>query len=320
MLYTLEDIKEENDRTLTKGKIYTIEQRGREEEIIKIDDNPYRDEKGNVILPFILFSKEQSISQLLDFTTGNDLRDANINIAINMIHLNALLKYQSYKQVWLKTSKKNQFPDKMQFGPTSIFTIWGEDNAGSATGDIGTLDLQSAIDRVWGVIKDRAKIVLAQYGFDVEAFERSGSPTSGFHLKIKKEAILEKREDQLPVYRNREKEIFKISRIVWNYHNPNEKIDIKSKHKIDFGEITFPKSIDEEAKEFEFLKRNNVKTDIDLIIDDNPDLTREEAMEIFEKNKAFNSANQVVFTPTVQPNNKEKDNDKKKGQSVPIVK
>jgi hypothetical protein len=57
----------------------------------------------------------------------------------------------------------------------------------------------------------------------------------------------------------------------------------------------------EEALEFEFLKRNNASSDIDLIMSRNPDLTREQAEERYIANKAFNERNKVTINRLTQP-------------------
>jgi hypothetical protein len=52
-------------------------------------------------------------------------------------------------------------------------------------------------------------------------------------------------------------------------------------------------SPEEKEQAFAFLKRNNAKTDIDLIKADNPDLNDDEALALYTKNKAFNTANAI---------------------------
>ena len=91
--------------------------------------------------------------------------------------------------------------------------------------------------------------------------------------------------------------------VVWNEHNPDKLIDIKSKLRIDFGEIEFPLSMDERGRDISVNVMNNIKTPIDYIMDDNPDLTREEAEKKFTENKAFNEAQKAVIVPAQQPGN-----------------
>ena len=99
-----------------------------------------------------------------------------------------------------------------------------------------------------------------------------------------------------------EKKTFEIERIIWNHHNSGKKISMDSKLMVDFVEPQFPKSPDEKAKEFMFLKENNIITDIDLMMSKNPDLTREQAIEQLEKNKIINGVGEEeALAPVQQP-------------------
>ena len=302
-LYTLEDVQVDNDGStvrIQQGKIYTYKKVNGQELLIGEEDIPYRDVDGNVLLPFVLTSKSYPINSLLDFTTGNDLRDLNINVALLMTHQNALQKYQSYLQIWLKVQNIKNLPKKQAIGPAKILGIpVGDDDIG----DVGVLDLQAKIKEHQEVIEKRITMALTNYGISPQNFTLSAAPQSGFSMQMSNIAKLEAREDQLPIYRNIEKKLFKITRSIWNYHNPGKKINEKARLKIDFAEVVFPQSPDEKEKEFAFLKRNNAKTDIDLIMENNPDLTRDDAIKEYAENKAFNQANTTGVTsePAGQP-------------------
>jgi len=303
-LWTLEDIdmpivdeKGIMTEKAIKGYVYELRQIGEEEQIVHKEENPYRDPDGKVILPFILYSKNYAVRQLLDFTTGNDLRDLNMNVAVNMVHINALFKYQSYKQMVLRVGDPTAVPKNFQLGPAEIAII-GDEN-----GDMSVLDIQTNINILWETLQKRIVTVLSQYGISPENFTLSGTPQSGFSIKMNNIAKLEYREAQIPLYRKYEQKRFDVIRAVWNEHHPvdSEKISDRARFKIDFAEIQFPLSPDEKSKQFMFLKQNNAKTDIDLIMEINPDLTEEEAKIVYEKNKAFNEANRVMLQPAQQP-------------------
>lgn len=291
VLYTIEDYEENKDDEVIKyqkGYIYTYEQqvggKDYEERLLSKEENPYRDIDGNVILPFVLFSKTFPIYRLLDFTTGNDLFDANLSTAMNLIHLNELIKYQTHIQLWMVVADKSAEPKKKKLSAKDIMVIRSKNGIGS----VGTIDLQSAIDKLWNVIKERIVSVLSNYGISPQNFTMSGQPASGFAIMLDNRALLEMREDAIPIYREKEKELFGVMQSVWNYHNPDKMINVKSEFKIDFGEVTFPQSVDEKSRSMTVLMRFNVKTPLDYIKEDNPDLTDEAAMRVFQKNKAIN--------------------------------
>lgn len=304
-LWVIEDvprlgiIEDGSDDVIEGGFIYTIEHTGDLERITKKEPIPYKDKEGKPILPFVLFSKEYPVDNLLDFTTGNDLRDLNINVAILMVYLNTVEKYQSFKQVVMNTDDPESIPNDISISPSEILINPTKEGGGS----VQVLDLQADTKIKFDLIKERIMTTLSTYNISPENFTMSASPQSGFALKISNIGKIESREAQVPMYRVREKEVFEKERIIWNHHQPTKKINENAELMIDFAELDFPKSPDEKAAEFTFLKSHNAKTEIDLIMSLNPDLTEEQAKDRWEENKAFNQASQPQFglTPPEQP-------------------
>ena len=94
-------------------------------------------------------------------------------------------------------------------------------------------------------------------------------------------------------------ELFELTKIIYNYETNGKKIS-DGTFVVDFAEISYPKSITEEIADFEFQKRNNVVSSIDLIMQENPDLTREQAMRKYNENKMLNQTF-VTIQPAQQP-------------------
>jgi hypothetical protein len=310
----LSEMLQNDDLThLEGGYVYTVKPVGEIETIVDKREIPYKktvtrnDPLTNksktietTVLPFVLYSKSYPVDELLDFSTGNDVRDLNVNVAILMIWVNQLAKFQSFKQIVFNTDNPEKIPDGMRVGPDDIMINPTKEGDGS----VQVLDLQTKILDQFKLIKERIMTVLAGYGISPENFSMSASPQSGFALKISNIGKLEARENQIPGYAYSEKELFDIERTVWNYHRPKEKISEESELVVDFAEVTFPKSSKEKAEEFNFLQAHNVVTEIDLIKSKNPDLTNEQALKLYMKNKAFNDANRpepVQMNPIRQP-------------------
>jgi hypothetical protein len=316
--YELGMIENEDVERLEGGYVYTIKPLGDVETIIDKKPIPYTAEvtttvdgkdvtETKTILPFVLYSKHYPVDELLDFSTGNDLRDLNVNAAILMIWINQLAKFQSFKQIVFNTDDPEKIPDGMAIGPDEILINPTKEGEGS----VQVLDLQTRVIDLFKLLQDRIMGVLAGYGISPENFTMSASPQSGFALKISNIGKLEAREQQIPGYTLSEKELFDVERSVWNYHKPSNKISEDAELKVDFAEIEFPKSPKEKAEEFNFLQAHNVVTEIDLIMKNNPDLTEEQAEQVYAENKAFNDANRpepVQLNPMKQPNNQPPNN------------
>jgi hypothetical protein len=317
VVWTKKDIKNtgiiengKDNETLEGGKVYTVKPYGDErEEIVEVKDNPYIDDDGEYVLPFVLFNRIYPVYTLLDFTSGNDLKDLTVNIAILLVWLNSVEKYQSFKQIVINTDDPDSIPKNITFGPNDVIVNPTKEGGGS----VEVLDLQADITNKFNVIKERIVNVLSGYGISPQNFTMSASPTSGFALKISNIGKLEYRESQLPMYRQKEKELYDIEKVIWNYHKPSEKIDEDAKLETDFSEVEFPKSPDEKIKKDEFDLRHNQTTEVKILQRDNPDLTEDMSKEMYMENKTFNEANAfqpVQMNPIQQPgtNNAQKNN------------
>ena len=244
----------------------------------------FKDKNGFAVLPFVFFPKTTPIRSLVDYTTGNDLWDGNLNTAINMIHLNQLIKYQSYKLIAITTSSPTAFQGDLSLDPQTILKLYDPDG----NTDVEVLDTQTSILDIWQVIRERIITIFASSNIPPNAMRLSGSPESGYKVHLDKQGLIEMREDDIQIYRTKEKELFNIIRIVNNVHN-KLKINEEAVFKIDFAEITPPESPEDKAKADTVQIMNNTKTPIDFIMRDNPDLTRDEATIVFNNNKAINS-------------------------------
>ncbi len=318
-VYTFDDISAEGiiengqATRLEAGKIYHIQPNGNDEKIIMTEDNPYKDEDGKPLNPFVIFDKEYPVGERFDFSTGNDLRDLNINIALLLVYINSAEKYQSFKQIVAIVKDKKNIPNPLRLDPAAALILEGDEGF---TPSVNTMDLQLDIKQKIENLKDRIFNCLAGYGISPENFQMSASPQSGFALKISNIGKLEAREAQIPQYRRGERKLFDVTRIINNAHN-TEQISMSAKFSIDFADPDFPMSPDEKIKKDEFELKHNIKTDIDLIKEDNPDLTDEQAERKYRENKAVNEANKPIIglAPIQQPggNNGMQDNEEEEG-------
>lgn len=299
-LYTLENYDDTSEQ-YTKGMIYVFEKTKNGEKIIDSYESNYKNKNGFPVLPFVLTYLNYPVTTLLNFTAGNDLRDANIDTALNMIHLKNLIKYQSYKQIIFSGTDPDGLPEKIYGGPSTAIRLW--DRNGNATASL--LDLQTNIENLWRVIKEDIALVLAQYNIKPSNFELSAQPESGFSAMMSNYDKLEFRQSQISYYRDFENQLFELTKIIYNADSGKpDRMNINSKLSIDFAEIEFPMRADEKMKNIEFEKQHNLITDIDIIKDKNPDLTDDEAMKKYNENKAINQREKVAVQSIQQPGQK----------------
>lgn len=296
-LWTLED-KDSISGEYLKSFVRTYNKKDGEMVEVKKEDNLYFDQDGFPVLPFVFFPNKTPHSTLTDYTSGNDVYDANMNVALNYVHLNELIKYQSYKQIFVKASDATSFPSSWNLDPQSVIALTDTDN----NTDIGTLDLQSDITKIMELIRDRIIMVFSQVGIPPSAIQLSGTPESGIAIRLDKQSLMEFREDDIEIYREKEKALFEVVRIINNFHN-TEKISEDAEINIDFAEITFPTTRQEEAAADALEIQNNSLTGWQILQRKNPDLTDDQAKEKYQENKDFNSNQLGGLSEIEQPKN-----------------
>jgi predicted ribosome quality control (RQC) complex YloA/Tae2 family protein len=110
---------------------------------------------------------------------------------------------------------------------TSLLII-GDDS------ETGAIDLQVNFKGIDDTIKESLNAFLNTYGLTADSF--SALEVSGKALEIKNRALKEIREDQIEIFRQSEKELFNLIRIVNNYHSKSQ-ISDKLEFKIDYAEM-----------------------------------------------------------------------------------
>lgn len=310
-LWTLEDYESnEYDESgaahstfFKSGKLYTMK-RVNGQDVLADEgvDIQYKDARGSLVLPFVIFWKKYPVNSLIDHTSGTDLRDATIRLGVNISHYQYLMKFQSYKVGQISTRDKSKLQAQLTLDPGYLYI--NEDSEGTARG-LEVVDFTADLTQIWTTIEKGVTMFLSNYFISPANFTLSGSAQSGYAMEISNSAKLDFRKDQIEIYREREKALFDMTRIVWNTDGVNadgfKPIRMDAEFSIDFAEITFPKSPSELADEFTFLKLQNVVTPIDLIMARNPDLTREQAEERYRMNKAFNASQNVSLAAPMSP-------------------
>lgn len=103
--------------------------------------------------------------------------------------------------------------------------------------------------------------------------ESGGNSPSGEALRILEIENLESRESDIPYFKEWEHSRFEIDRIILEKHGV---MSLSEDLSIDFGEVTYPMSIDQELKMLEWKMNNGIMTKKELLLYFNPDMSDEE--------------------------------------------
>uniref|UniRef100_A0A6M3MIR8 Putative portal protein n=1 Tax=viral metagenome TaxID=1070528 RepID=A0A6M3MIR8_9ZZZZ len=314
-IWTADDVDNKHNEILTndsitalkKGMVYTVKvnTNRQQEQVVKETANPYMNPDGTPCLPFVIYDRYYPVDQRFDFTTGNDLYDLTINTGVMMMLLNQLMKFQSFKQVAMTGIDTDSMPKEILIDPVQAIALGPNRQGQNPT--VSILDLQTDIDRFRKVVEARGITCLSGYGISPQNYTMSAQATSGYALQISNMGKMEAREDQIEMYRQREQELFQKERIIWNHHRPDKMIDVKAELTVDFVEPSYPKSPLEIAQEYKTLKEYNVITDIDIMLEHNPDMTPEEAEAKYYANKKINEKMRISLPPLEVKENNEPD-------------
>jgi hypothetical protein len=221
------------------------------------EDTPARYEagpnKGKTFIPIVTFHRQEPDFTFWDQDSGRDLYNAAIGVGCKMTLMDYYFKNASHKQVYMIGSNVN-VPANQVIDPMTVLTaMHGPDGSAS----IGVLDVQNRMTELIEGVKYHVNTIITTYGISPDSWNMSGSEVSGRALKIRSRALLEAREDQLPIYRQGETELFEKTRAINNNlagrvpEGWSEKIP-DGDFAVDFGEIEFP---DDPQVEFDMARQ-----------------------------------------------------------------
>ena len=103
--------------------------------------------------------------------------------------------------------------------------------------------------------------------------ESGGNSPSGEALRILEIENLESRESDIPYFKEWEHSRYEIDRIILEKHGV---MNLGEDLSIDFGEVSYPMSVDQELKMLDWKLANGIMTKKELLLYFNPDMSNEE--------------------------------------------
>lgn len=275
--------KDKNGQTGSWWVYYTPDQRRYLDASGREVENPFSDDLDTTnkygVIPVVPFFCVAPATGFWDLNWNRDAVRANFIIGVLNTYMNYLVKTQSFKQM-VFTGKIG--PDILNGISDPLFPISLPEKATAAT-----LDLNTQLNAIDQVIRGKVSAIANNYGISNENFTLTGDVASGFSLRVANRALEEIREADKTVVQQTEKQLFALMRIMNNAES-GEPIDEMLELKWNPGEIAYPPSMDEEQSRWDFEFKNGIKNAVDYLIDDDPDLSREEAMKLLERVKEEN--------------------------------
>ncbi len=256
---------------------------------IKFDDN------GNIleeivhnlgVLPFVFTHREEQLDSF--FVEGaSDLVSANEHINITMTEMQLGLRFQMFGQpvvTGLISDNAN-----VRAGSDEILTL----PEGSTYNIVSP---EGNVEAVIENIKWQIELVALNNHLFVTFAQSGGEVPSGISLMIKD---LERHEDFIDdkeLYRQYEKEFYKVEYALSQTNNLG--LPEVSQFKVDFSEVEYPMTTQDKIMLNEYKLKHNLTTQAQLLAEENKDLSISDAEQIIEANKSINEVEIVDDNPT----------------------
>jgi hypothetical protein len=240
-----------------------------EGKILMQEDNPYG------ILPFVFTHREDQIDSF--FVEGaSDIINCNEQVNIALTEMNLGMRFNMFGQPWVTGLNSDQ--SLVRTGSDTILDM-GEDGAYNITSPQG--NIMDAIQN----IKFQMELVALNNHLWITWAESGGEVPSGISLMIKDLDRKEDYFDDIALWRMYEKEWYDVERVIAEYNG----ISLPEEFGVDFQEVEYPKTIQDQIMRDEFDLKNNLTTHAKIMVRDNQDLSLNQAQAIIEDNKSVNS-------------------------------
>lgn len=248
-----------------------------EKYIIMNEDGDIQNEKDNPygILPFAFTHREDQIDSF--YVEGaNDIINCNEQVNISMTEMNLGLRFNMFGQPWVNGLNADQ--NMVRAGSNTILDM-GDDGAYNITSPNG--NIMEAIQN----IKFQIELVASNNHLWIQWAESGGEVPSGISLMVKDMERKEDYYDDVSLWRLYEKELYDIERTIAGYNG----ISLPEEFGIDFYEVEYPKTVQDQILKDEFDLNQNLITQAKIMVRENKDLSLQQAQSIIEENKAVNA-------------------------------
>ena len=230
--------------------------------------NPY----GTI--PFVFTHREDQIDSF--FVEGaSDIINCNEQVNIALTEMNLGMRFNMFGQPWVTGLRADQ--SMLRAGSNTILDM-GEDGAYNITSPSG--NIMEAIQN----IKFQMELVATNNHLWIQWAESGGEVPSGISLMIKDMERKEDYYDDIALWRMYEQDFYNVERVIAGYNG----IELPEQFGVDFEEIDYPKTVQDQILKDQFDIQNNLTTRAKIMVRDNKDLTVKQAQVIINENKSVN--------------------------------
>ena len=249
------------------------------------DDNPEMINPYGV-LPFVeCFRDGKPEFSYLDTNASNDLISTNLGINVAETNKNANVMFQSFGYLFVNGSGID--PDVIKVGQDKI-------NFLGVDGSISIVSPPNAIPALDESIQSSYKMLSQNYHLPI-SFVEGTTAASGVALKMRNIELTDERKSDVTRWRNVEMELFDLERLIIAIEMGQDAGDLEA---VDFAESVEILNDQEQREKWDWELSKGIIDLADIMMQKNPDLTREEAEELLaEKKTTFGEEPEEAETP-----------------------
>jgi hypothetical protein len=144
-------------------------------------------------------------------------------------------------------------------------------------GELGYAKTNAPVSETLAVLDFLLKQAAVSNGLPASSLTTDPTDESGIARIAGTRELEEMRRDDIELFRKYERNLFHLVRIVWNCHNPAQKISDKAELLIDFYDPKPSIDPDKQAAVWDALLSMGIISPVDIMLERNPDLSRDEA-------------------------------------------
>ena len=237
------------------------------------DDNPDMINPYGV-LPFVeCFREGKPEFSYLDTNASKDLIATNLAINVAETNKNANVMFQSFGYLFVNGAGIDK--DTMQIGQDKI-------NYLGVDGSISIVSPPNAIPALDESIQSSYKMLAQNYHLPI-SFVEGTSAASGVALKMRNIELTDERKSDVTRWRDIEYKLFDLERLMIAVEVGQDAGDLED---VDFSESVEVLNDQEQRDKWDWELSKGLIDLADILMQKNPDLTREEAEEILAEKKA----------------------------------
>jgi len=249
------------------------------------------DENGNIleeyehgygVLPFVFTHREEQIDEFL-VEGASDICGANLQTNITLTELQLGLRFQMFGQAY--TSGVYTDAPMQRMGSDRILNL-------PEGGNFDIITPGGDPQKVIEALKFQIELVAQNNHLYVQFAQDGGETPSGIALRIKDLDRFEDYQDDLDLWRSYEHDFYKVEKEIADFNG----ISLPEKFGIDFNEVEYPKTVQDQLAWNDWMLANNMITPAELYVKYNKDFSLKEAEKKIEENKQKNGTEEQETT------------------------